>query len=99
MLSTSQREIITRVLECPSPPTTIFEKLGLKLGNQMQFKCGSEQNTVMCMSERGFGLDIGFIDHLQTVTTNNYNTIAISTFYKIMPSLFQPAVSSLVVAW
>jgi hypothetical protein len=28
----------------------------------------------------GFGLDIGFIDHLQVVTTNDYNTIAISTF-------------------
>jgi hypothetical protein len=31
----------------------------------------------------GFGLDIGFIDHLQVVTTNNYNTIAIFTVYKI----------------
>jgi hypothetical protein len=31
----------------------------------------------------GFGLDIGFTDHLQVVTTNNYNTIAISTLYKI----------------
>jgi hypothetical protein len=52
----------------------------------------------MCMSDyrRGFGLDIGFIDHLQVVTTNNYNTIAISTLYKITPS---PAVSLLVVAW
>jgi hypothetical protein len=25
--------------------------------------------------------DYRFIDHLQGVTTNNYNTIAISTFY------------------
>jgi hypothetical protein len=25
---------------------------------------------------RGFGLEFGFIDHLQVVTTNNYNTIA-----------------------
>jgi hypothetical protein len=27
-------------------------------------------------SRRVFGLDIGFIDHLQIITTNNYNTIA-----------------------
>jgi hypothetical protein len=58
-------------------------------------------NIVTCMSDyrRGFGLDIGFIDYLQVVTANNYNTIAISTLYKIMLSIFQPAVSSLVVAW
>jgi hypothetical protein len=38
-------------------------------------------NIVTCMSDsrRGFGLDIGFFDHLQVVTTNNYNTIDIST--------------------
>jgi hypothetical protein len=37
------------------------------------------------MSEyrRGFGLDIGFIDHLRVVITNNYNIIAISTLYKM----------------
>jgi hypothetical protein len=29
----------------------------------------------------GFGLVNEFIDHLQVVTTNNYNTIAISTLY------------------
>jgi hypothetical protein len=31
--------------------------------------------------QTGFGLDIRFIDHLQVVTINNYNTIAISTLY------------------
>jgi hypothetical protein len=31
--------------------------------------------------------------------TNNYNTIAASTLYKITQSLFQPALSLLVVAW
>jgi hypothetical protein len=29
----------------------------------------------------GVILLIGFIDHLEVVTTNNYNTIAISTIY------------------
>jgi hypothetical protein len=43
---------------------------------------------------RGFDIDIGFVDHLQVVTTSNYNTITFSTRYKIMP-----AVSSLVVTW
>jgi hypothetical protein len=35
-------------------------------------------NIVTCMndSRRGFGLDIGFIDNLQFVTTNNYNSVA-----------------------
>jgi hypothetical protein len=35
-------------------------------------------HTVTCMSgnRRGIGLEIGFIDHLYVVTTNNYNTIA-----------------------
>jgi hypothetical protein len=28
-----------------------------------------------------FGLVNGFVDHLQVVTTNNYNTVDISTFY------------------
>jgi hypothetical protein len=33
----------------------------------------------MCVSDfrRGIGLEIGFIDHLQVVTSNNYNIIAI----------------------
>jgi hypothetical protein len=29
-------------------------------------------------------LGVGFIDHLQVVTTNNYSAIAISTLYKMM---------------
>jgi hypothetical protein len=29
----------------------------------------------------GFGMMNGFNDHLQFVTTNNYNTVAISTLY------------------
>jgi hypothetical protein len=39
-------------------------------------------NIVTCMSDsqQGFGLDIKFIDHLQVVTTNNYNTVTISAF-------------------
>jgi hypothetical protein len=48
---------------------------------------------------RGFGLDIGFIDHLEVVTTNNNNTISIYTLFKITLNLFQTAVSSIVVAW
>jgi hypothetical protein len=37
----------------------------------------SYQTIVTCMSDprRGFGLELGFIDHLQVVTTNNYNSI------------------------
>jgi hypothetical protein len=47
---------------------------------------------------RGFGLNIGFIEILQIVTTNNYNSVAISAMYKMILSIFQSAVSSLVVA-
>jgi hypothetical protein len=52
----------------------------------------------MSDSRRGSGLDIGFIDHLQIVTTNNYNTI--SDFHTLQittahAKFFQPAVSSL----
>jgi hypothetical protein len=36
------------------------------------------QSRVWSDSRRGFGLDIGFIDHLQVVTTNNTNTITIT---------------------
>jgi hypothetical protein len=32
--------------------------------------------TLMNDYRRGFGLSIGFIDHSQVVTTNNYNIIA-----------------------
>jgi hypothetical protein len=44
----------------------------------------------MCDYRRGFGLYIVFIDHLQVVTTNNYNTIAISTLYKMTLSFSTP---------
>jgi hypothetical protein len=30
----------------------------------------------MSDSRRGFGLEIGFTDHLQVITANHYNTIA-----------------------
>jgi hypothetical protein len=35
----------------------------------------------MCDYRRGFVLVNRFIDQLQVITTNNYNTIAISTLY------------------
>jgi hypothetical protein len=54
---------------------------------------------LLVTTQTGFGLDIGFTDHLQIVTTNNHTTIAISTLYKLKLCLFQPAVSSPVVAW
>jgi hypothetical protein len=38
----------------------------------------------------------GFIDHLQVVATNKYNTTGISTLYEITLSLFRLAVPSLV---
>jgi hypothetical protein len=46
--------------------------------------------------EAGCGLDIGFIDHLQVATTNNYNTIAdfhTTNHYNL--GFLQPTVSSL----
>jgi hypothetical protein len=41
---------------------------------------------VMCMSEcrRGFGLDIGFIDHFNTQLTNTLNYSAIANFHIIL---------------
>jgi hypothetical protein len=55
---------------------------------------------VTCKSDQrwNFGLEIGFIDHFNTllVFTLNYSTIA---DFHALPSLFQPAVYSLVVAW
>jgi hypothetical protein len=52
----------------------------------------------MCDSQRGFGLYTAFTGQLQKVTTNNYNTIAISTLMKI--TLFaSQQYYSLAVAW
>jgi hypothetical protein len=61
-------------------------------------------NIVTCMSDyrRGFGREIGFIDHLHVVPTSNYNTIA--NFHTLQITTahaksFQSAVSSQVVPW
>jgi hypothetical protein len=56
----------------------------------------------MSDSWRGFGLEIEFIDHLQVLTTNHYNTI--TNFHTLQitsapTKSFQPAVSSPVVPW
>jgi hypothetical protein len=61
----------------------------------------------MCMSDSrwSFGLDIGFIDHFSTqlIITLNYSDITILRTLQFTVthtlSLFQPIVSSLVVAW
>jgi hypothetical protein len=44
-------------------------------------------------SRRSFKLDIGFIDHLKVVNTNNHNTIAIVTLYKSLHAKSSPACS------
>jgi hypothetical protein len=48
------------------------------------------RNTVTCMSDprRGFGLEIGFIDHLQVVTVNDNNTIA--NFHTLQTTIAHP---------
>jgi hypothetical protein len=58
----------------------------------------------MCMNDcrRGFGFESGFIDHLQVVTTGNYNTVA--NFHTLhittaRAKSFQSAVSSPFVPW
>jgi hypothetical protein len=57
----------------------------------------------MSDSRRDFGLDIGFINHFNTrlVIALNYSAIANFNNLQITGalSLFQPTVSSLVVAW
>jgi hypothetical protein len=45
---------------------------------------------------RGFGLVIGFIENLQNVTTNNYDSLTVTTAH-MKSSQF--AMSSPVVAW
>jgi hypothetical protein len=54
-------------------------------------------NVVRCRGDYrcGVGLDIGFIDHLNTqlVTTSNYSAIAISTLYKSPYAISSPACS------
>jgi hypothetical protein len=54
----------------------------------------------VCDFRRGFGLDIGFIDNFNTqlVITFNYSAIADLHTPQITIILFQPSVSSLVVA-
>jgi hypothetical protein len=61
---------------------------------------------VMCLSDsrRGFGLNIGFIDHFnkQLVITINYSATANFHIYSLLEgtlSLFQPVVSSPDVSW
>jgi hypothetical protein len=52
--------------------------------------------------QTGFGLVIGFTEHLQIVTTSTYNAIANSYTLQITTAptkSFQSAVSSAVVAW
>jgi hypothetical protein len=48
-----------------------------------------------CEYRRTFEQDTELIDHLQVVTTINYNPIAIYILYKITLSLLQSAIPSL----
>jgi hypothetical protein len=41
----------------------------------------------------GYGLVNVFIEHLQVVATNNYNTIPTSTLYKLLHAKSSPACS------
>jgi hypothetical protein len=50
-------------------------------------------------TEGGGGVGYWIYLPLTGVTKNNYNTITISILHKIMLCLFQPAVSSLAIAW
>jgi hypothetical protein len=64
----------------------------------------SHELRVTCMSDsrRGFGLEIGFIDHLQVLTTNHYSAIAALHTLQITTAhakSFQFSVSSAVVLW
>jgi hypothetical protein len=60
-------------------------------------------HAVTCISDyKGCGLGIGFIEHLQMVTTTNYSVNANShtlQFTMACTKSSQSAVSSLVVAW
>jgi hypothetical protein len=58
----------------------------------------------MCLNVtyKGFGLKIGFIEHLQIVTTSNYSNIANSHTLQLTTARTkssQSAVSSLNVTW
>jgi hypothetical protein len=58
---------------------------------------------VMCVSDcMGFGVVIGYIEHLQIVATSNYSTVANSHTLQFITSHTKPsqfALSSLAVAW
>jgi hypothetical protein len=58
--------------------------------------------TCMCDCRRGFESEIGFTDHLQAVTANNYTTVPNLHTVQITTAdamSFQFAVSSPVVLW